>query len=60
MKIIVHVELTKDWGEISEHEVIRFERPGHLLGPENVGLSLDDGKQLRSTIWSRLPRNKLQ
>ncbi len=46
MKIVVRVELTTDWGEVTHHEVVRIERPGHLLRPENVGLSLEDGKQV--------------
>ena len=37
MKIVVRVELTTDWGDISEQEVHRIERPGHLLRQENVG-----------------------
>lgn len=46
MKIVVRVELTTDWGEVTEHEISRIERPGHLLRPENVGLSLQDGKHV--------------
>ena len=46
MKIVVRVELTTDWGDISEQEVHRIERPGHLLRRENVGLSIGDGKRV--------------
>jgi hypothetical protein len=46
MKIVVRVELTTDWGDISEQEVHRSERPGHLLRQGNVGLSIGDGKRV--------------
>ena len=46
MRVVVRVELTTDWGDVTEHDVISFDRPAKTLPSDNVGLSLADGKQL--------------
>jgi hypothetical protein len=46
MQIIVRVETIADWGETDIVELCQFERPIGELAPENVGLSLPDGKEL--------------
>jgi hypothetical protein len=50
MKITVRVELVADRGETTMIEVARFERPCHLLGPESVGSTLANSKQLLSKL----------
>jgi hypothetical protein len=46
MKIVIRVETIADWGETETVELCQFERPIGELAPENVGLSLADGKEL--------------
>ena len=46
MRIIIRVETITDWGESETVELCKFERTIDELAPENVGLSLDDGKDL--------------
>ena len=46
MKIVVRVELTTDWGETNQVEVARIERPAVKFQAENLGLSLEDGKEV--------------
>ena len=46
MKIIIGVETIADWGETETVEFSQFEWPIGEFAPENVGLSLADGKEL--------------
>ncbi len=50
MRVVVRVELTTDWGEVTEREVISFDRPAKTLRSDNVGLSLADGKHLLQNL----------
>src|ERR1035441_6464983 len=50
MKIVVRVELTTDWGEKRSVEVGRIDRPSQTLGPDDVGLTLNDGKRLLHSL----------
>jgi hypothetical protein len=50
MKIVVRVELVTDWGEKRSVEVGRVDRPSQTLGPDDVGLTLDDGKRLLHSL----------
>ena len=46
MKVIIRVETIADWGETEIVQLCQFERSIGELAPENVGLSLADGKEL--------------
>jgi hypothetical protein len=46
MKITIRVETTTDWDETDTFEICQLERPYRQLGPEKVGLSLAEGKDL--------------
>ena len=50
MKIVVRVELVTHWGEKRSVEVGRVDRPSQTLGPDDVGLTLDDGKRLLRSL----------
>ena len=50
MKIIVRVDLVTDWGDTTTVQVDQIERPGQTLEPDLIGLSLEDGKRLLSSL----------
>ena len=56
MKIVVRVELITDWGEERSVEVGRIDRPSQTLGPDDVGLTLDDGKRLLHSLQQSVVR----
>jgi len=39
MRVVVRVELTTDSGEVTEREVVSFDRPAKTLRSDNVGLA---------------------
>lgn len=46
MKIVVRVELTTDWGEVTRVEIETLARPARHLQADTVGLCLQHGKRV--------------
>lgn len=56
MKIIVRVDLVTDWGDTATVLVDQIERPSQNLEPDLVGLSLEDGKRILSSLQQTFVR----
>jgi len=54
MKVVIRVELIAEWGESTTTEVCEFNRPASQVGPETIGLSLEDGKQLLQAVQQQV------
>ena len=46
----MRVELTTDWGEVTQVEIEELARPACQLQADTVGLSLQDGKRLLERV----------